>query len=451
MSTKEDRKRRQLEIGLANNATGAVAGTLATVGAYRAVRRAEAPSTRAGKWAVRQMSRAKVSPKRALVAAGVGNIALQAGNGLLDAQSAGYFARERAKMGSASKSLGGSMFGQVNGHGVSLVSKAVPVPGTRTVAAMTDDTLRRFQRHSARAAQQAAKPARQAAARRASTPAALRARQDAAVAGPRGGVAAMERGAESAIARNARVARGDRYRAAGVGGKLKMAGQDAWNGSSTRTKAIAGGSLAATAGGAYAFSGRKSSSSPQLDPFTGLAKANYTALLRHAQASGAKGLGGQRTLKYLDLRARNQSVGRAAARSGQGQEARQAASSMRHEADRALADTQEGRYRVPGKFGGGTFPRVSKARRFDPEADRQRRTGLYAGAGLGGAAVAGQQAAHAGAGLLRGPGKKVVGVGFKNVKTRGRAGALVATSAALGTLGVAAYRRGISERNQPWA
>ena len=363
MSTKEDRKRRQLEIGLANNATGAVAGTLATVGAYRAVRRAEAPSTRAGKWAVRQMSRAKVSPKRALVAAGVGNIALQAGNGLLDAQSAGYFARERAKMGSASKSLGGSMFGQVNGHGVSLVSKAVPVPGTRTVAAMTDDTLRRFQRHSARAAQQAAKPARQAAARRASTPAALRARQDAAVAGPRGGVAAMERGAESAIARNARVARGDRYRAAGVGGKLKMAGQDAWNGSSTRTKAIAGGSLAATAGGAYAFSGRKSSSSPELDPFTGLAKA----------------------------------------------------------------------------------------RRFDPEADRQRRTGLYAGAGLGGAAVAGQQAAHAGAGLLRGPGKKVVGVGFKNVKTRGRAGALVATSAALGTLGVAAYRRGISERNQPWA
>jgi len=97
---------------------------------------------------------------------------------------------------------------------------------------------------------------------------------------------------------------------------------------------------------------------------------------------------------------------------------------------------------------------VNKAyRRFDPEADRQRRLGLYAGTGVGGSIVAGREAARnfetkvvsgSGAkatthrGLYAKPGKGKKGLG------------LAAVAAASGALGVGSYKRGISQRNQPW-
>jgi hypothetical protein len=105
-TVREKRKRREVEVGLANNAVGAGAGTIATASAVRAVRGHDyKPKTKLGARAVARMGRMGVSPKRAILAAGVGNVALQAGNGLLDAQSAGYFARERARMGEAKKSF----------------------------------------------------------------------------------------------------------------------------------------------------------------------------------------------------------------------------------------------------------------------------------------------------------------------------------------------------------
>jgi len=97
---------------------------------------------------------------------------------------------------------------------------------------------------------------------------------------------------------------------------------------------------------------------------------------------------------------------------------------------------------------------INKAyRRFDPEADRQRRLGLYAGTGVGGSIVAGREAARnfetkvvsgSGAkatthrGLYAKPGKGKKGLG------------LAAVAAASGALGVGSYKRGISQRNQPW-
>jgi hypothetical protein len=83
---------------------------------------------------------------------------------------------------------------------------------------------------------------------------------------------------------------------------------------------------------------------------------------------------------------------------------------------------------------------VSKAyRRFDPEADRQRRIGLYAGLGGGTALVLGA------AGARRLKGSKVV------IPKGGKKGlALLAAGAGAGALGAGAYKRGIELRNQPW-
>jgi hypothetical protein len=100
---------------------------------------------------------------------------------------------------------------------------------------------------------------------------------------------------------------------------------------------------------------------------------------------------------------------------------------------------------------GTIFTPVGKAgRRFDPEADRQRRLGTYAGLAGGASLVA----AHEGGRRMtfnKVPGE--VGgtrkLGF--VPKKGKVG-LLATGASLGLagLGAAAYRRGVSERNQPW-
>ena len=94
---------------------------------------------------------------------------------------------------------------------------------------------------------------------------------------------------------------------------------------------------------------------------------------------------------------------------------------------------------------------VEKAhRRYDPEADRQRRLGLTAGAGAAGGAVLGGEAIRRSTVKLSDiNGKPVKGVAFKHGK--GRAGALLALGAAGSTgLGLSAYRKGVSERNNPW-
>lgn len=83
---------------------------------------------------------------------------------------------------------------------------------------------------------------------------------------------------------------------------------------------------------------------------------------------------------------------------------------------------------------------INKAyRRYDPEADRQRRIGLYAGLGGGSALVLGA----AGARKLKGTKLSMPKGGKKGL-------ALLAGGAAAGGLGAAAYKRGIEIRNQPW-
>jgi hypothetical protein len=94
---------------------------------------------------------------------------------------------------------------------------------------------------------------------------------------------------------------------------------------------------------------------------------------------------------------------------------------------------------------------ISKAyRRYDPEADRQRRLGLYTGAGVGGAVVLGSQAARNFTTQVHGADtKRLRGIA---VKPKGGKKALLLTGGTLlsGGGGIAAYRRGLSERNNPW-
>ena len=91
-----------------------------------------------------------------------------------------------------------------------------------------------------------------------------------------------------------------------------------------------------------------------------------------------------------------------------------------------------------------------RARRYDPEADRQRRMGLYAGAGVGTSAALASQAAPRLAGLYDRE-KRTLKIPKLKGKSRGRTGlGLAALSAASGAGGVAAYRHGISRRNQPY-
>lgn len=98
--------------------------------------------------------------------------------------------------------------------------------------------------------------------------------------------------------------------------------------------------------------------------------------------------------------------------------------------------------------------RMEKAyRRFDSEADRQRRLGAYAGLGGGVAIVAGDRARR-GFEVVR---QNKDAKGLKNVrglklKGKGIRGTLIATgvAGAAGALGAGSYKRGISRRNQPW-
>jgi hypothetical protein len=90
----------------------------------------------------------------------------------------------------------------------------------------------------------------------------------------------------------------------------------------------------------------------------------------------------------------------------------------------------------------GRSKKVSKARYFDPEADRQRRIGLASGALAGGALVAG--------GVARGKLKLVRNAGMYGIKGTKRGWAATGTAAGLGAGSIASYKHGIDRRNQPW-
>jgi hypothetical protein len=98
--------------------------------------------------------------------------------------------------------------------------------------------------------------------------------------------------------------------------------------------------------------------------------------------------------------------------------------------------------------------KVDKARRYDPEADRQRRLGAYAGLAGGGAIVAGERAGRELASTRvvgRGAQKGLVArhVGFKPGRTKAGL-ALSAATAGLGAIALGSAKRGVSERNQTW-
>jgi hypothetical protein len=94
---------------------------------------------------------------------------------------------------------------------------------------------------------------------------------------------------------------------------------------------------------------------------------------------------------------------------------------------------------------------VNKAyRRFDPEADRQRRAGLYTGLGVLGAGLAGREAAnHFTTKAKDAQGVKVRGVVAKPKKGKVGLG-LAAVAGASGAFGAHSYKSGLSTRNQPW-
>lgn len=97
------------------------------------------------------------------------------------------------------------------------------------------------------------------------------------------------------------------------------------------------------------------------------------------------------------------------------------------------------------------YKKVEKAyRRFDPEADRQRRAGLYTGLGVLGAGLAGREAAnHFTTRAKTAEGKTVRGVVAKPRKGKLGLG-LAAVAGASGAFGAHSYKSGLSARNQPW-
>lgn len=97
------RKKREIDIGLANNAFGAAAGLAGTKLAWDQAKTLD-PKTMTTKPAPtvsrmgRTLKKLKVNPKVAVAAAGTTIVGSQLLNGAMDAQSAQYFARERAKL-----------------------------------------------------------------------------------------------------------------------------------------------------------------------------------------------------------------------------------------------------------------------------------------------------------------------------------------------------------------
>lgn len=127
--------------------------------------------------------------------------------------------------------------------------------------------------------------------------------------------------------------------------------------------------------------------------------------------------------------------------------AREQADSVRNTNYMAQRQRHEDREALVNAFMGN---RVTKAyRRFDPEADRQRRAGLYTGVGVLGAGLAGREAATKFTTRASTNGSKVRGIVAKPGK--GKAGlGLAALAAASGAFGAQSYKSGLSSRNQPW-
>lgn len=102
------KKRRDVNIGLANNAFGAAAGTVATVQASKAAAKLtpkKLKATRTGRF----LLKTKVNPKIAVPVTGGALVGMQLLNGAMDAQSAAYFAKERATMKKPKSSIKKSM------------------------------------------------------------------------------------------------------------------------------------------------------------------------------------------------------------------------------------------------------------------------------------------------------------------------------------------------------
>lgn len=442
MTRAEDRKRREVEIGLANNAAGAVAGTIATRQAYRAVRPpvdpktgvrpAYAPKTKLGAKAVGALQRVHVSPKRAILAAGAGNVVLQAGNGLLDAQSAQYFARERSKLPSRKRKE--AAVGSVEkfalapvlaagrnllGMGAKAASSA-PKASPSSLAQATRTTRRMNRANAAWAASPegknaiAAREAKRASEAWKPSSSQVAARRDAVnqssarrkVYGT--GVGRTEEGYRSPIERHAD--RREAFASLSAPRKVAAGAQNTW-GSLTPTGKVLAGAGAAGAAGYGGAKTRKPKEQQLVDPYATYGKA----------ATEVAGM-------QVDPR------------NGRG---------------RRITEGEP----------------VEKARRYDPEADRQRRLGAYAGLAGGAAIVTGRSAAQQYEGV-RDDGKpakkatkttpavpakkgRLLGVRLKpdaaGVVNRGRAGVLTGATLALAGGGLAAYKRGISQRNQPWA
>jgi hypothetical protein len=93
------------------------------------------------------------------------------------------------------------------------------------------------------------------------------------------------------------------------------------------------------------------------------------------------------------------------------------------------------------------YVEMGKARSFDPEADRQRRTGAYAGVAAGGSIVSGREAAR----YIKLKDAKTGAKGVFAPKGKGKqALAWGGASAGLAALSAGTYKRGVSRRNQPW-
>jgi hypothetical protein len=95
---------------------------------------------------------------------------------------------------------------------------------------------------------------------------------------------------------------------------------------------------------------------------------------------------------------------------------------------------------------------VKKAhRRFDPEADRQRRAGLYTGLGVLGAGIAAERAIpNFTTSAVDNAGNPVRGIFARSAK-KGKIGlGLGAASLASGAFAAKTYKHGLSSRNQPW-
>lgn len=100
---KYKKKKREIDVGLANNAFGAAAGLAGTKLAWDQAKSLDTKTMTIKQppkvsWTGKQLKRVGVNPKVAGVAAGSAIVGSQLANGLMDAQSAQYFARERSKL-----------------------------------------------------------------------------------------------------------------------------------------------------------------------------------------------------------------------------------------------------------------------------------------------------------------------------------------------------------------